>query len=131
MSKDVTALPTWIPMWARQRWIRPTGCSLCTILPIAFLHPSLWLILALGSLYGALSLYWDELFGFDNFWFSGFMCGVAGMFLLYYCPWWIIVLRALILAIGWGVINLLAKKWKDGMEELARYGFLGLTSLML
>ena len=133
MSKDAAALPKWIPVWLRQRWVRPAGCSICAILPIAILHPSWWLIPALGALYGALSLYWDELFGFDNMWFSGFMCGVAGLFLLTLFPLHLIIIRAFVLAIGWGLINLYCNKKSvpDGTEELARYGFLSLTTIIL
>ena len=128
-----TDKPTWIPMWLRQRWVRPAGCSVCAMLPLLIAHPSWWFVPAIGALYGALSLYWDELFGFDNFWFSGFMCGVAGFFLVMLFPWWLILIRAFALAILWGVINLLANKgtWEDGTEELVRYGVFCLTTIIM
>lgn len=134
MSHDITAKPTWIPMWARQRWIRPAGCSICAMLPLILTTGwSWWYVPALGALYGALSTYWDWLFNnVDNFWFSGFMCGVAGFFLITLFPWWLIATRCLVLAIGWGILNLLANKnkWQDGNEELARYGFFSLTTII-
>jgi len=70
----------------------------------------------------ALSSYWDWLFGFDNFWFHGFMCGLAGVPLIW-CgvPWWIILTRTAICTVGMG----LASKAIDNavIEELGR-GFL-------
>lgn len=125
--------PTWIPMWLRQRFVRPLGCSVCALLPLFIIHPSLWFILAMGLLYGALSLYWDELFGFDNMWFSGFMCGIAGFALVTLFPWWLILIRAFVLAILWGGINLICNhnNWSDGTEEMSRYGILALTTMIM
>lgn len=76
--------------------------------------------LAFGLTFGALTTYWDDLFGFDNHWFHGFMCGLAA-FPLFWAgiAWWLILIRALALAVlmgGWSRI------FKDvWIEETGRY----------
>ena len=77
-------------------------------------------------MFASLVTYWDKLFGFDNFWFSGFCVGLA------YLPYglatgiWLPVLyRALTLAIAWGVWSLTFSD--DDVEELGRGGFIVAT----
>jgi len=38
---------------------------------------SWWLILTFGLMFAALTTYWDEVFGYDNFYFHGFMIGLS------------------------------------------------------
>lgn len=93
----------WIPKFMRRSWVRDWLIPLCALLPIFINHPSWWFFLAYGALGGALSTYWDWLFKFDNFWFSGFMCGVAG-FPLLFCgfSFWQFLIRALVIGVAWG-----------------------------
>ena len=131
---EPAALPKWIPVWLRQRWIRPLGCSACALIPVAIVTPTWWIVLAFGAMYGSLCTYWDWLFhGKDCFWFSGFVVGLSAMFLLSVIPWWIILIRAFVLAVAWGVLNIVINKgsYKDGTEELWRYGILGLSTVFL
>ncbi len=77
----------------------------------------------------ALTTYWDWLFGFDNFWFHGFMIGLA-TFPLYWAGihWWAIGIRAIILAIlvgGWSKLI----GW-DTAEEWGR-GFIATITIPL
>ncbi len=136
MGKEDEAKPKWIPKWLRKSWVRDWLCP-------AFVYGSLllfwqpvlwwewcWLIICYPLLGGALSTYWDWLFGFDNFWFAGFMCGIAA-FPLIFCGMAgsFILLRAVILAVLWGVWSLL---WtEDYVEEMGRGVFLVLTMLLL
>jgi hypothetical protein len=78
-------------------------------------------LLTFGLSWAALSTYWDFLFGEDNFWFSGLICGVAGMPLLM-CgvPWQVLVLRLAIVTIGWGIWSAIMG-W-DVAEEMGRGG---------
>lgn len=133
MSKDVNAEPKWIPAWIRQRWVRPLGCSACIFIPVLITHPSWWIVPAIGATYGTLTTYWDEIFSFDNLWFSGFCVGLSAMFLMTIIPWWIILIRAFVLAVAWGVLNIIINKgsYKDGTEELWRYGILGLSTVFI
>jgi len=136
MGTEDTAKPEWIPKWLRKSWIRDWLCP-------AFVYgcllsswsPSLWwewllLILCYPLLGACLSTYWDWLFGFDNFWFAGFMCGIAA-FPLIFCgyAWWLILARAILLAILWGGWSLL---WTEvEYEEMGRGAFLVATVPLL
>jgi hypothetical protein len=136
MGTESEARPKWIPNWLRHSWIRDWLCPLFVYGSLAILlSPSSllqWGMLALcyPLLGGALSTYWDKLFGFDNFWFAGFMCGVAAFPLVFYVvnPWGI-VLRAILLAILWGAWC--AWQSVDYVEEMGRGAFLVLTIPLL
>jgi len=90
-------------------------------------------IIVFGLHWAALSSYWDFMFGYDNFWFSGFVTGLAilPMIFINVAVWPILVLRAGLLSIVWGMLHKwLANKpgkfmlWrKDVAEELLRYFF--------
>lgn len=108
---------------------RDCGVPTCATLFICFNyfphHISIVLyILALffsfGFVFGALTTYWDFLFGYDNYWVHGFVVGLA-MFPLVMVTghWWMFALRCLILAIWSGVWSLI---WKwDVAEEGGRF----------
>lgn len=136
MGKEEDAEPKWMPMWMRETWVRDwmiplvvLGTLLCFRQPIVWWG---WLLVVLTVLPfgGALTTYWDELFGFDNFWFSGFMVGLA-LFPLYWVGfyWYMILARALILAVLWG--GWCAVFSKDTTEEYGRGAFVALTILLL
>jgi hypothetical protein len=111
---------------------RDIGCSLMVLssLLIVFgFHLNLWwvyLLLILLHL-GAFSTYYDTIFGYDNLWFSGFMVGLALLpFAWFGIAWWLILIRAILLAIIWGCLNkYLPDKvliWRrDVAEEFLRY----------
>lgn len=115
---------------------RDLGCPLTTYgyllimwQPCDFLGWAM-LFLAFGLTFAALTTYWDDLFGYDNHWFHGFVCGLAA-FPLYWAgiAWWLILIRAIILALlmgGWS-------KWikNDTIEEFGRYFFLAATLPLL
>ena len=93
------------------RQLRVVGCPfilmglvLLTIkIQLTIVNLSL-LILTLGLSIGAISTYWDELFGYDNFWFHGFMCGIAGIPLIWAgVPLHYILLRIVICSVGMGL----------------------------
>jgi len=86
-------------------------------------------LIAFGLLFGALTTYWDSLFGYDNFYFHGFMCAFA------YLPyaiathlWVAFIIRCIICSVFMGLLNYFANKynWKhsDWIEELGRGGAL-------
>jgi len=99
----------WLPRWVRfLPKKRDAGCGIVSGLMMWLLFPSTpwWIhVLAFGTLWGMLSTYWDELFGYDNFWMHGFMCGMAYMWYAFIDPWMIpwIVLRAIVMGIFMGV----------------------------
>jgi hypothetical protein len=73
----------------------------------------------------ALTAYWDTIFGFDNFWFHGFMVGLGAFPMFWYgSAWWIILVRAIILAVFMGGLNWFVHKYhikySDWIEELSR-----------
>lgn len=79
---------------------------------------------------GALTTYWDELFGFDNFWFSGFIVAM-GAFPLYWAgvSWYSIVIRMVVLAVLWGGWS--AWIGQDWLEEGGRGFFISITLPLL
>ena len=109
----------WLPVWLRHSWVRDWLCPLCVLAPFFMLTQSWWFLLSYLLIAGALSTYWDFLFGYDNFWFSGFMCGIA-LFPLIFCGflWWIILVRAILLSLAWGVICKVSGN--DFVEEYGR-----------
>jgi hypothetical protein len=125
------------------RQARVIGVSAVSIALLAFLRgeTGLWLTLAylasFGACVGALSTYWDFLFGDrDNFYMHGFMIGLSYSPLAWFgVKWWLILIRAVVLAAGMGLVNWLANKyhWKcsDIIEENFRGAFIALTLPLL
>lgn len=114
--------------WMRD-WTIPF-VGLGTILLLNIKAP-FWVHIASIGLYGAaLSTYWDSIFGYDNFYAHGFMCGLA------YLPygfalglWWQIILRALICGL---LVGLWSKFQNvDWKEEGGRGFILNITILLL
>jgi hypothetical protein len=110
--------------FARNSKTRDVGCSLLFLglfWAIQDFKMASWkqYAIAFGLSWGFLSTYWDWLFGYDNFWFHGLICGLSAL-PLYWCGvhWWMILIRAIICAVVMG----LAHKWinKDIYEEPAR-----------
>lgn len=109
-SQDDTAEPKWIPKWMRHSWVRDWLCPLFVLgcfsifaSPLSYLG---WIgvLVSYGLLGGALTTYWDNLFGFDNFWFAGFVCGLAAFPLMFAdLQWQFILARAILMALGWGL----------------------------
>lgn len=91
---------------------------------------------AFGALLGALTTYWQFLWGYDNLWFSGFCCGLTAF---PYIPctykWGGFLVRSLLLAIIWGTLNkYLPKKFiidRAVAEEFLRYFALVATAPLL
>ena len=111
---------------------RRLGCMFATALWIFLFLPRApwWLyIIGMGAQYGLASSYYDEIFGYDNHWFHGFMIGVATLVYLSIVPWWIIMIRAVVcgLTIGaWSKFN-----DHDVTEECGRGALIILTLPML
>jgi hypothetical protein len=125
MSKDTTAEPKWIPLWLRKSWVRDWLLPGVLLLPLfSFLALSSWLSLGMCLLFyilsgAALSTYWDFLFGHDNFWMHGLVCGLAGVPLIWAgVPWPLIVGRIVVCTVGMGLVSKLSGK--DWVEEMGR-----------
>ena len=125
----------WIPVWLRHSWVRDWLCPLCfgalfipnLVASFSWFHLGMFL-----CYYGfcgiSLSTYYDELFGYDNLWFSGFTVGMAGLFLWWAFPWYYLLARAILLAVIWGGLNVWinshAIPHSDDIEEHLRGGIL-------
>lgn len=117
------ALP-WLPSWFFGRQTRLMGCSALRVASVVILGikaPWYAHMLVFGLSVGALSTYWDFLFGYDNFWFHGIMIGIATL------PY--AILSPDVSYIGWGMqvcalsvfIGLWSKLWGwDVAEEAGR-----------
>ena len=108
----------------RNKLFRRLGCPLVLlviILSLFGLKLGFWwaYLLTFGLSFGALTTYWDWLFGYDNYWFSGFMCGLAGIPLLWAgVPLYIILIRLIICTVGMGLWSKYTKN--DVVEEIGR-----------
>lgn len=112
---------------------RDVGCSLIAVVAlclfVGFQWSAWWVYLIIFGLHwGAFSTYWDWLFKYDNFWFSGFMCGLAMLPACFILPWiwWLLLIRAVVLSAGWGLIHKFMPKkllaWDGAVaEEFLRY----------
>jgi hypothetical protein len=101
---------------------RDLGCPTVLFLLLWFLFGFHWIyFLVFGLSFGALTTYWDFIFKYDNFWFTGFMYGLAGIPLCWFIPWWIPVVRLIICTVGCGLISKLSSNvW---VEECGRGAF--------
>jgi hypothetical protein len=121
-----------------QTKIRDLGCP--TIATVALwllgIHNPIVLVLHFFLVFGALTTYWDFLFGEDNFFMHGATIGIAGFALsISNIPFRALCLRTVILAVTMGSLNLIVNKipwlpFKDWIEELSR-GFLIIITLLL
>lgn len=74
----------------------------------------------------ALTTYWDDLFGgVDNFYMHGLFVGLGAFPLIWAgFTWWLILIRAIILALFMGALNWAVHKYKvkhsDIIEECSR-----------
>jgi hypothetical protein len=130
-GQEETAKPKWMPLWLRHTWVRDWIIPIVIYSLCALAKGLDWLLLAaVLATGGALTTYWDEIFGFDNYWFSGFMAGL-GAFPLYWAGyhWYTILARAFLLAVLWGGWCAIFKK--DTTEEYARGAFIAATIPLL
>ena len=105
--------------WMRD-WIIPPVTLIALWLLVGFKSSYWWIYLIIwGLMGGALSTYFDELFGYDNYWFAGFICGLAAFPLfLAGIHWHLILVRAIVLAVLWGGwCKIFSKDW---VEEFFR-----------
>jgi len=97
--------------------------------------------LTFGAMYGAISTYWDSVFGKDNLWFAGLGVGLAALpnILASGSIGWVIV-RSIILALTWGFLNLKLQEYqgqkillwnKDIVEEFTRGFLVIITGILL
>lgn len=116
----------WIPVWMRHSWVRDWLCPLFCLLPLFTQNPH-WVFIPVYGLMGAsFSTYWDWLFKFDNFWFSGFVVGLAKIpLVLAGFVWWHILFSAFLLAIVWGFWCAIFHN--DHIEEHGRGGSAAIT----
>jgi len=128
MSKDATAKPTWIPVWARERLVRRWGCPLLSILYLILFGLSCaWWVHAIVFVCAwlAITTYWDDVFGEDNFYMHGLVLGLAYLPYFMVIPWYAILTRAVIMSIFMG---LWCKFWiNDVAEEFGRGGIISAT----
>jgi len=102
-------------------WMRDWVCPLWGYLSLlVWWQPSTvlgWLMFipAYGLSGGALSTYWDELFGYDNFYMHGFMCGIASFPLIFAGIAWRSVLLSGV--VGGVLMGLLCQLFSDVWVE--------------
>jgi hypothetical protein len=106
-------------------WMRDWICPLFFIITLLlWFQPKLWwnwfLFIPIYGLMGAaLTTYWDFIFGYDNYWAHGFVCGIA-TFLLYWLGihWWAILIYSIMVSVGMGFWSKIISN--DFVEEFGR-----------
>lgn len=108
---------------------RDIGCPLAALSLYWFLNgfqAGHWwsYLLVFGLSWGAMTTYWDWLFKKDNFYMHGAMLGMAALPLYIEIPFEMILLRAVILSLSFGLINKYVNEWeipdRDIIEEVSR-----------
>lgn len=106
--------------WYFNTKMRDLGCpTACFLFMLG--TPSAWWVhfISFGLLFGALTTYWDKLFGYDNFWFHGFVCGLAYLPYAFYTGHWSgFIIRAFTVAIIMGAVSAISNN--DVVEETGR-----------
>jgi len=108
---------------------RDLGCPAISLLWMIFCFQSVpWWIhfIAFGLMFAALTTYWDSLFGYDNFYFHGFMVAFA------YLPYAIVTGLWMGFIIRCAVVSVFMGLWckffsNDWIEEFGRGGIIGAT----
>ena len=123
----------WVPEWMFNSKTRDIGVSLVSVGWMALCYPTVawWIyLITFGAMWGMLSTYWDWLFGFDNYWFHGFMIGVAKVgFPIMTGLWTGFGIHCIVLAILMGGIS--AISGSVDVEELGRGASSGATLPLL
>ena len=133
MSKDPGTNPTWIPVWMRHSIVRRLGCPIVALaLMVAFFAQVPWWIHAIsfGCMFGFMTTYWDDIFGYDNFFAHGF--GIAIAYLPYAMItgcWYGFIMRVIILSAFMGLWCLAFEN--DVMEEMGRGASIQATLLAM
>ena len=105
------------------KW-RDIGCSLVLLALVGALFGfrlAFWwaYLITFGLSWGFLSTYWDSVFGYDNFWFHGLGCGLAGIPLIWAgVHFSILAIRLIICTVGMGLWSKFIKR--DIPQELGR-----------
>ncbi len=123
MSKNITTKPIWMPIFMRRSIVRDIGCSVTLLITlwliIGFNINNWWIYLSTFILsWGALSIYWDNIFGYDNFYVHGLGCGLAALPLIFIIPWWMVIIRLIVCTLGMGMWSRYQKN--DVKEEMGR-----------
>ena len=122
-----------LPGWIFNTKVRDWGCPAVCLPWLAVLGVSAvwWLhLISFLLFYLALTTYWDRVFGYDNFYAHGFMCGLAYFPLCFDgLSWWVMLGRAVILG---AMMGAWCKYFSNAVvEEMGRGGFLVLTLLVM
>lgn len=101
-----------LPAWVFQRWIRGGGCSLLSIVwMFLFTETVPWYVypVSFGMMWGAVSTYYDTVFGYDNFWAHGFGIGFSYiLFAIFTGHWVAFIVRIAIATIFCGVSSMIS-----------------------
>ena len=130
-DKEFPYIPRWFKNIPKKRDVMSNMVCLFSLFLLGINAPWYAWFLAWGLIWASLSSYYDELFGYDNFWFHGFTIGAS---LLPLVIWGNLVIpafltKSVLLAIGmglWSKYNGNATK-----EELGRGFLLTITNLIV
>ena len=121
-----------IPKWVFDTKARDIGCAIvCFISTIVIgVHAAWWVhLIAFLLLFGALTTYWDSVFGHDNFYMHGLMCGLAYFPYMFVCSPLLWGVRAFLLMLLMGFWSRVIGK--DWLEEGGRGFLLPITLLLI
>lgn len=132
MGADGAKRFPFFPTWLFNTKARDIGCSVVCGVYVLRSVDVVWGVHVLSAilLFGALCTYWDSLWGYDNHWFHGLMCGIAYFPYAIACGNWVgFGVRCIALAILMGLVSGLSSN--DNVEEVGRGAALTLTLPLL
>ena len=119
-----------LPAWLFDTKARDIGCTILGFITMFILLniKAVWWVhlLAFLGLFGSLTTYWDFLFGYDNFWFHGFMCALSYVWYPIVTGNWIgFGIRCVVVSVAMGWISSLLEN--DNGEEFSRGFWITIT----
>ncbi len=117
----------WLPKIAFNGKVRDWGIPMVCLLWLSLHYGLVWwqYIGIFGIMWACLTTYWDDLFGYDNFYFHLFCVGLAMLVCLGTIEWYSVVIRAVAMALIGGLIC--SNTANDDIEELSRGAVIALT----
>ena len=117
---------------AGSKW-RDWGVPAVVLLTLIFIlkvQVAWWIhVIGFGLMWAAISSYYDEWFGYDNFFMHGFMCALAYLpYVIVTHNWWGFVIRCIVCTLAIGFWSLMID---DHVQEEAGRGFVLTITLPL
>lgn len=130
-DKEFPWIPTWFKNIPKKRDVMANIVKLFGVFLMGITAPIWAWFVAWGLLWASLSSYWDWMFGYDNHYMHGFMCGFSLLPLVIFGN--LALIPFLIQSVVLGLVMGLWSKYNGNAtkEELGRGFFLTISNILL